>query len=171
MSMGASTALVLAATRPDLVRGLVLANGTACYGPDRGPTWADRARRAADTPRPEQLDFQRDRWFTERFRRDRPDEVTRVADIFLATGSPAHAAACLALGALDATDRLGDVKADTLVLAGAEDYAAPPAMSERLAAGIPSAALRVLADTRHLSIVERPDVWPAIVAHLDRTEP
>jgi 3-oxoadipate enol-lactonase len=166
MSMGASTALVLAAARPDLVRRLVLANGTACYGPDRVRSWADRADQAAATPREQQLDFQLDRWFARPFLRDRPDEVERVSRIFLATDSGAHAAACHALGTLDATDRLGDVKADTLVLVGEEDYATPPDMARALAAGIPSARLRILSGARHLSVIERPDSWPDIAQFL-----
>lgn len=166
MSMGASTALVLAASRPDLVRRLVLADGTACYGGDRVETWAERAQRAL-TPRHEQLHFQRDRWFSEPFRRNHPDEVERIARIFLATDSTAHAAACRALGTLDATGRLGDVKADTLVLVGEEDYATPPAMARELADGIPSARLRVLEHTRHLSILQRRDIWPHIADFLN----
>lgn len=166
MSMGASTALVLAASRPDLVRRLILADGTACYGEDRVPVWAQRAERAT-TPRTDQLRFQRDRWFSEAFRRDHPAEVDRVARIFLATDSAAHAAACLALGGLDARERLGEVKAETLVLVGDEDYATPPAMAEELADGIPSATLRVLANTRHLSLLQRPDIWPDLVGFLN----
>jgi 3-oxoadipate enol-lactonase len=166
MSMGASTALVLAADRPDLVRKLVLADGTACYGPNRESEWAERAQRATGVPRERQLEFQRDRWFAESFRAEHPDEVERVAGIFLATDSPAHAAACRALGALDATDRMADVRADTLVLVGEEDYATPPAMARELAEGIAGARLRVLPGTRHLSLVERPDVWPLVDEHL-----
>lgn len=166
MSMGASTALVLAVSRPDLVRRLILADGTACYGEDRCPVWAERAERAT-TPRTDQLRFQRDRWFSEPFRRDHPDEVERIARIFLATDSKAHAAACLALGGLDARDRLGEIKAETLVLVGEEDYATPVAMAEELADGISSAKLRVLDKTRHLSIIERPDIWADLVRFLE----
>lgn len=166
LSMGGSTALVLAASRPDLVHRLVLADATACYGPDRVAIWAQRAERALHVPRTQQLDFQRDRWFAEPFRAEHPDEVERVCKIFVATDSKAHAAACRALGALDATDRLGEVRAETLVLVGEEDYATPPEMARELAAGIKGAKLRVLERTRHLSLLERPDLWPVVDAHL-----
>lgn len=167
LSMGGSTALVLAASRPDLVHNLVLADGTASYGPDRVETWAERAERAVSVPRDKQLEFQRDRWFAEQFRAEHPDEVQRVSDIFVATNSQAHAAACRALGGLDATDRLGDVQAKTLVLVGEEDYATPPEMARELAGGIKDAELRILEHTRHLSLLERPDLWPEIAVHLD----
>lgn len=166
LSMGGSTAVVLAAARPDLVDGLVLADTTACYGPGRRDTWAERARKAVAVPREKQLEFQLDRWFSEEFRRRDPTGADRVAEIFRVTDSRAHAAACTALGDLDATDRLGDIRARTLVLVGDQDYATPPAMAETLASGIPDAELRVLPDTRHLSLIERPDTWPQIAHHL-----
>lgn len=166
LSMGGSTALVLAAMRPDLVGGLVLADATACYGPGRVDTWAERSRKALATPRDEQVEFQLDRWFAPDFLYRNRAEADRVADIFCATDSRAHAAACTALGDLDATEMLGGVRARTLVLVGDQDYATPPAMAETLAAGIPDATLRVLAGTRHLSLIERPDTWPLIARHL-----
>jgi 3-oxoadipate enol-lactonase len=165
LSMGGSTALTLAASRPDLVHRLVLADATAWYGPDSVTEWAQRADRALNLERVKQLEFQRDRWFADPFRAGHPDEVERVCDIFVATDSKAHAAACRALGGLAARDRLGDVEAETLVVVGAEDYATPPAMSRELAAGIKGAQLRILDDARHLSLLERPDRWPVVAAH------
>jgi 3-oxoadipate enol-lactonase len=165
LSMGGSTALMLAATRPDLVHRLVLADATAWYGPDSVAEWAQRAERALGLDRHAQLEFQRDRWFADAFRASHPEEVERVCQIFVATDSKAHAAACRALGTLDARDRLGDVQAETLVLVGAEDYATPPSMSQELAAGIEGARLQVLDRARHLSLLERPDLWPVVAAH------
>lgn len=166
LSMGGSVALVFAASHPGLVRRLVVADASANYGPDRRQVWAERAVRAETVARDEQLSFQWDRWFTSSFRATNTAEVNRVSQIFLTTDSAAHAAACHALGALDATDRLGDIAADTLVLVGDEDYATPPAMSEQITAGIPSARMEVLDRTRHLSLVERPDIWPVVTSFL-----
>jgi 3-oxoadipate enol-lactonase len=166
MSMGGCTAMALAASRPDLVRRLVLADTTACYGDDRVEQWSQRARQAEGTPREEQLTFQRKRWFSERFREEHPGEVDRVAAIFVATDSRAHAAACHALGGVDVTAQLPDIRAGTLVVAGDEDYATPPAMAAEIAEGIPGAGLRILEHTRHLSLLERPDLWPMIAEHV-----
>lgn len=170
MSMGGSAALVLAATRPELVDRLVLADTTASYGPDRVEKWAERARTAAGVPREKQLNFQRDRWFGEEFRANQPDEVERVAKIFVATNSSAHAAACRAFGGMDATALLPRITAPTLVLVGEEDYATPPAMARTIAGGVPGSTLRVLPGTRHLSLIERPGLWPDLAAHLAGTE-
>lgn len=166
LSMGASTALVLAARRPDLVSRIVIADGSACYGPDRVEQWAERARSAEFKPREQQLEFQRDRWFGPAFREAHPETVSRVCDIFLRTNGAAHAAACRALGGLDATGLLQAVTAPALVVVGAEDYATPPAMARAIAAGIAGAELMVLEGTRHMSLIEQPSAWARIEAHL-----
>jgi len=166
MSMGGCTAMALAARRPDLVDRLVLADTTSCYGPERVETWNERARNAQAKSRPEQGGFQLDRWFSERFRVEHPEQAQRVVDIFLATDSAVHAAACRALGAFDGTSELENIKAETLVLVGEEDYATPVAMAEVIAERIPRARLEVLRNARHLSLLEREDVWPALATHL-----
>ncbi|WP_433555126.1 alpha/beta fold hydrolase [Pseudonocardia xinjiangensis] len=167
LSMGGSTAILLAQRRPDLVARLVLADTTADYGPDRVAQWIDRAEKAVGVPREKQVAFQVDRWFSPSFVEAHPDEVRRVSDIFVATDSRAHAAACHAFAGLDADAGLGDIQAPTLVLVGRDDYATPPAMAQVLASGIPDARLEVLDDTRHLSLIERPDLWPLVEKHLD----
>jgi 3-oxoadipate enol-lactonase len=164
--MGGSTAIVLAQRRPDLVARLVLADTTACYGPDRVEQWTERAEKAVGVPREKQVAFQTDRWFSPAFQRECPDEVRRVSDIFVATDSRAHAAACHAFADLDATAGLGDITSPTLVLVGRDDYATPPAMAQVLAAGIPDAHLEVRDDTRHLSLIERPELWSLVRRHL-----
>jgi 3-oxoadipate enol-lactonase len=166
LSVGGCTALVFAANHPALVNRLVVADASANYGDDREAVWAERADRARSVPREQQLSFQWDRWFSERFRTENPDEVDRVSRIFVAADSGGHAAACVALGALDATDRLDDIAAETLVLVGDEDYATPPAMAEEIAKRVPDARLEVLERTRHLSLVERPDSWQLVLDHL-----
>ena len=169
MSMGGSTAVAVATGHPERIGRLVLADATSCYGPDRVEVWEERARTAEQKPRTELIDFQLSRWFSERFRESDPEACRRVVDVFLAADSAAHAAACRALGSFDQSDRLGEVRAPTLVLVGDEDYATPPAMAEVLAEGIPGARLQVLAATRHLSLVENQDAWQWVEEHLGGT--
>jgi 3-oxoadipate enol-lactonase len=168
MSMGGSTAVALATGHPALVRRLVLADATSCYGPERVQTWEDRAQKVEQKPREELIGFQLDRWFSAGFREADPAECRRLTDVFLATKSPAHAAACRALGAFDQSDRLGEISAPTLVLVGDEDYATPVAMAEELARGIAGARLEVLPATRHLSLVENRAAWTTVDEHLGR---
>lgn len=157
LSMGGCTAIALAIRHPGLVASLVLADTTADYGPGKGEAWAERAEKAVTVPREKQLAFQQERWFSPRFRERHRDEVDRVSRIFTATDSRAHAAACHAMGDYDDSARLPEIAASTLILVGADDYATPPSMAEALHAGILRSRLRVLPETRHLSLVESPE--------------
>lgn len=171
LSMGGSTAVTLAGTRPDLVSSLALVDTTACYGDNRVEEWETRAQRATTVPRVDQLSFQIDRWFSARTVDRDPETVQRVCDIFTATDSQAHAAACRALGGFDATDLLGAITAPTLVVVGADDYATPVAMAGALHAGIPASRLEVLDEARHLSVLDDPRAWRLVIEHLTSTTP
>lgn len=166
MSMGGGVAMSAAALDPGRFRALVLADTTAWYGPTALADWAARADTALAPDRRTLLPFQVERWFTDAFRAARPDEVRRISDIFVATGGPAHAAACRAMGTFDARDLVRSTSARTLVLVGEEDYATPPRMAQETAALIPGAELRVLKGLRHLSLVERPALAADIAAHV-----
>ncbi|TNC29060.1 alpha/beta fold hydrolase [Amycolatopsis alkalitolerans] len=167
MSMGGSVAMTFAGKYPDRVRSLVLADTTAWYGENAATAWAERAGKAAETARPDQLPFQLDRWFSPGFRESGPDEVDRVCEIFLHTDSRVHAAASVAMGALDARPLLPSISANTLVLAGEHDYATPPSMAGDLANAIPGATLEILPGLRHLSLVERPGLVTMIRRFLE----
>lgn len=166
LSMGGSTAVVLAGSSPERISSLALIDTTACYGEGRVATWEERAVRATTVARTDQLAFQVDRWFSKATAENKPDTVKRVSDIFVSTRSEAHAAACRALGAVDARDLLGAITAPTTVIVGSEDYATPPEMANELHAGIPGSQLHVLDGTRHLSVLDDPRSWQLAVEHL-----
>ena len=57
------------------------------------------------------------------------------------------------------------IRAPTLVLSGADDRATPPALSRRLADGIPNARLEMVAACGHISPLEQPErVTEALIA-------
>lgn len=166
MSMGGCMSVALAGSRPELVSRLVLADTTSDYGPEKAKNWGERAEFVLATPREQQLDFQLTRWFSPEFLEREPAEGKRLADLFVATDSQAHAQACRALGAFEGTHLLGSITAETLVLVGEHDYATPPAMAQVLADGIPGARLRILPDARHFSPLEAPGALDEMATHL-----
>ncbi|ONK14339.1 alpha/beta hydrolase [Streptomyces sp. MP131-18] len=169
LSMGGSTAVVLAGNHQDRIASLALIDTTACYGDDRVKTWEARAVRAVEVARDKQLPFQVDRWFSPGTAERAPETVRRISDIFVRTRSEAHAAACRALGAVDARDLLDAITAPTTVIVGSEDYATPPGMSAELHAGIAGSRLHVLDGARHLSVYDDPRSWATAVDHLRTT--
>ncbi|WP_448594709.1 alpha/beta fold hydrolase [Thermoflexus hugenholtzii] len=55
-------------------------------------------------------------------------------------------------------ERLGEIRAPTLVVVGADDVSRPPHEAERMARAIPGARLEVIPEAGHIVNLERPDV-------------
>jgi 3-oxoadipate enol-lactonase len=171
VSLGGRVALEVAVARPDLVCALVLVapglpghewsdelraewaeEETACEARDLDAavevslrTWVDGPHR-----RPEDVD---------------PDVRRRVAEM-------QRRAYELALGieedeeellVEDLADRLGEVRAPTLVVVGEEDQPDMHAIAERLAREIPAARLAKIPATAHVPSIERPGEFDELV--------
>ncbi|GLZ03184.1 hypothetical protein Acsp03_06510 [Actinomadura sp. NBRC 104412] len=163
VSLGGAVGTALALAAPERVGALVL----ICTSPRFGPpeAWRERAalvRREGVGP---VADTAAGRWFAPGFTGAGP-----YLEMLRGTDPEGYAKCCDALALFDATARLGGVSAPTLVIAGSEDLPTPPAgHADRLADGIPGAALTVLDGAGHLAVVERPaEAARAINEHLDR---
>ena len=77
--------------------------------------------------------------------------------------SSTYAALCEAIAAWDFRDRLGEVRAPTLVIAGAEDPSTTVEHARLLRDGIAAARLEVLDDAAHLANVSQPERFSALV--------
>ncbi|HEY3685875.1 MAG TPA: 3-oxoadipate enol-lactonase [Streptosporangiaceae bacterium] len=171
VSLGGAIAATAAVRAPDRVERLVLCCTSARFG-DPEP-WRERAglvRRAGMAP---MVDTLIDRWFTGAYARDRPAPVRRITDMLNDVDPEGYARCCTAIASYDLRDRLPEITAPTLVIAGADDPSTPVAHAEILTAGIPGAELAVIPGAAHLANVQRPDlVTPRITAHLTaRDEP
>jgi 3-oxoadipate enol-lactonase len=62
----------------------------------------------------------------------------------------------VACSKVDLRNRLGEIAAPTLVLAGADDQVTPPADAELIKSRIKGARLEVIADAAHNLTTERP---------------
>ncbi len=61
------------------------------------------------------------------------------------------------------TARLGEIRAPTRVICGAEDIMTPPTLSEQMAQRIPGARLRVIPSCGHITFTEQPDASARLV--------
>ncbi|WP_240809944.1 3-oxoadipate enol-lactonase [Actinomadura sp. WMMA1423] len=164
VSLGGAVGTALALRAPDRVASLVL----CCTSPRFGDpaAWRERAALVRCEGVGPVAAGAAARWFTPAFTGAGP-----YVAMLRATDAEAYAGCCDALAEFDATARLGGIGAPTLVVAGAQDGPTPPrGHADRLAAGIPGAALTVVEGAGHLASAERPaEVNEAITAHLDRT--
>ncbi|MCR8645354.1 alpha/beta hydrolase [Paenibacillus sp. N1-5-1-14] len=59
----------------------------------------------------------------------------------------------------DSTSMLASIKVPTIVIGGEHDKIIPPALIKQLASSIPNAKYRLIAETAHLTPVEKPDAF------------
>ena len=63
----------------------------------------------------------------------------------------------------DVADRLGEVRAPTLVVVGEEDFDEMQAIGRKLAAEIPDARLETIPGAAHIPSLERPELFDPLV--------
>ncbi|HZT16199.1 MAG TPA: alpha/beta fold hydrolase [Gaiellaceae bacterium] len=148
ISLGGAVGMWLGANAAERVDHLVLAC-TAAQFPDP-ERYRERAVLVRDEGTEPVVDATLDRWFTPSF----PDRALFRA-MLRAAPREAYASCCEAVASWDFRDRLGEIAAPTLVVAGSDDPTVPPDDAERLAAAIPGARLAVLEGARHLANVEQ----------------
>ena len=163
LSMGAMIGMAFALEHPERLGRLVLANTTSSYGPEGCAMWEARAKAVKEGGLEAIKDMVMSRYFSEGFRAARPDVVASVAKRFLATPTEGYLGCCDAIAELDFTADLSAIHNRTLVIAGAADAGTPPAMAEVIAGRIPGAQLCVIPEAAHLSAVEKPDEFAALV--------
>jgi pimeloyl-ACP methyl ester carboxylesterase len=87
--------------------------------------------------------------------------------MLLDTSAEGYAGCCEAVRDADLGGRLSTISVPTLVIAGADDPAAPPDQAEFISNSIPGASLEVIPDAAHLANIERPEAaTQAILDHL-----
>ena len=156
-SMGGNVAQAFAEEYPQRVSALGLIDTTAWYGADAAAKFKERAEIARTKGLRSMIDFQLTRWFSDGFRANHPEVLTRTTDIFVANDVECYAASCELLGAADTRAQLGSFKMPTAVVVGEEDYATPVAMARQLHEAIPQSTLNIIAGARHLTPIEFPD--------------
>ncbi|MFI8191266.1 3-oxoadipate enol-lactonase [Streptomyces sp. NPDC085946] len=162
VSLGGAVGLHLAVHHPQRLSSLAVICSSAHFNGAR--PWEERAALV----RREGLDGLAEnapaRWFTPGF------TVPGLVADHRAADPDAYAACCDALAAFDLRDRLAGIRVPTLLVAGREDPATPPAHLREIADAVPGAALTEIPGASHLAPAERPEaVLAALRAHLGGT--
>ncbi len=163
LSMGGMIGQAFALDHASRLGHLVLANTTSSYGADGPKMWEARAKAVEEGGMAAITDVAMTRYFSDDFRERHADVVARVRTRFLESNPQGYAGCCDAIRDLDFTSRLAGIKAPTLVIAGEKDAGTPPAMSDALATKIPGARMAVIPGAAHLSAVENPGKFGALL--------
>lgn len=164
LSMGGMVGQGLAVCHPELLRGLVIANSAARYPEASRGAWAQRIAMVEAGGLAAIVDMVMERYFHAGYRASAPAAIDRARATLLRTDPAGYVAACHAVAGVDWLDRLAGVRLPTLVIAGALDVGAPPALSEAMSERIPGARLVVLEQASHLSAAEQPEAFARLVA-------
>jgi 3-oxoadipate enol-lactonase len=159
--MGGMVGQELALRHPRLVQALVLANTTSGYPPKAQAGWAQRIAGIEQGGLAAVVDGALQRWFHAGFHAQHPEQVAMWRQRVLQCDAAAYIACCQAIAQVDTGERLPQIACPTLVMAGEWDQGTPPAMAERIAAGIPGAQFLVLPQASHLSVLEQPEAFAA----------
>lgn len=159
LSIGGMIGQHLAATRPDLVRALVLSNTAPRMGTPQ--MWADRmaAIRAGGIASLEAAIL--DRWFGPDFR-PRP-EARLWGAMLTRTPVTGYLGCCAAIAGTDLTTATAGLRLPVLAIGGSADGASPPEAVRGMAASIPGATCHVMEGAGHLPCVENPAAYAAIL--------
>jgi len=150
LSLGGAVGMQLAVSAPERVDRLVLACTTV-----RFPSgYRERAALVREQGTAPVVDLTLDRWFTPRFHSREP-----FRQMLLDAPREDYARCCEAIATWDFRDRLPEIGAPTLVVAGAEDPVTTPEQAKEIAARIPHARLVVLPEAAHLANVEQADAF------------
>ena len=170
VSVGGAVSLQVLLDAPDAAAGAVLlCTGAKISTPE---AWHERADLVEKAGTPTQVSGSASRWFATGFLEQQPAVGTRLLASLQTADRFGYAAVCRALATFDVRERLGDVTAPVLAIAGAEDTATRLDLLAALAAGVPNGRLHVLPGVAHLAPAEAPvDVAELIVEHVQGNSP
>jgi 3-oxoadipate enol-lactonase/4-carboxymuconolactone decarboxylase len=160
-SIGGAVGLQLLLDAPDRVAAAVLLCTGAKIGEAAG--WRQRAEavRADGTQAVVAGSIQR--WFAPGFPEREPEVAEELLGALRAADPESYALVCEALATFDVRDRLGEIAAPVLAIAGAEDQPAPPEGLALIAEGVRNGRLVVLEGVAHLAPAESPAEVAALI--------
>lgn len=162
LSLGGMVGMHLASEAPERLTSLTLCC-TSAHFPDPS-AWAARIEAVTAAGTASIAEAVVARWFTPGWAAAHPRAVLEAQAMVAGTSDAGYAACCRAIEEWDHRERLGAVRAPTLVIAGAADPATPVDPHARtIVDGVPGARMVVL-DGAHLSTVERADEATALIA-------
>lgn len=165
VSLGGGICQQIALDHPERVDRLVL----MCTAPRFGTpeVWAERIETVTASGTQALVEGVLAKWFTPEFAAAEPDVIREATKDFTGTDDTGYARACQALAGFDVRERLAEISAPTLVVAGDRDESTPAEVVRLLADGIPDARWELVAGGAHLLNIEYAEqVNPLLVQFL-----
>jgi len=169
LSMGGMVGQNFALKYPGMFDSLALCDTTSRYPADAAGLWAERIRTVETQGMEPLVAPTLARWFTEPFRKARPEVVERVAAMIRTTPVPGYVGCSHAIPKISLTARLKEIRCPAVVIVGMDDPGTPVAMAKEIHQALPGSKLVIIPSAAHLSNLEQPDAFNrALGEFLDR---
>lgn len=162
LSVGGQIAQALAAAAPERIDALVLCDTAPKIGD--ADTWNQRIAGVEAGGIASLAEPVLQRWFSEAFRRDRPEALAVWRSMLLRTPADSYTALCAALRDADLTISTAALRLPTLCVVGSADLSTPPATVRSMAEAIEGARYVEIEGAGHLPCVEAPGEMAAEIA-------
>ena len=169
LSVGGMVAQGLAATRPDLVRGLILCDTAHKIG--TAAMWNARIESVETKGIESLVDAVMERWFTPAFRQPDNAAYHGYRNMLTRQSAVGYAATCAALRDADLTESTRRLALPVLCIVGDQDGSTPPDVVLSLARLIAGARYEVIKDAGHIPCVEQPEILTEMIRAFIATLP
>lgn len=161
LSVGGLIAQALYATRPDLVRALILSNTAHKIG--TADLWNERIAKVEAEGLGAMMDGIMARWFTATYRVPENAAYRGYCNMLLRQPVAGYAGTCAAIRDADFTEVAKNIAVPTLCIAGAEDGSTPPDLVRSLSDLVPGSRYHVIENAAHIPCVEAPAAFAAVL--------
>jgi 3-oxoadipate enol-lactonase len=159
LSMGGMIGQTLALKAPQLFTSLVLCDTSSRIPPEAKPLWDERIHTAETKGMDPLVEGTLSRWFTAPFKEKGGPVVETVRGMIRSTPPAGYIGCCQAISGLNLTDRIGAIRAPTMIIVGEDDQGTPVAASKVMNEQIKGSELVILKSAAHLSNMEQPEAF------------
>ena len=163
LSMGGMIGQTFALKYPGVFKSLTLADTSSGYPPDAGPMWEARIKAVQEKGMAGMVEGTLGRWFTEPFRKSRPDVIKRMSTLIENTPPNGFIGCCHAIPKINTTGRLHEITTPVMIVVGDQDGGTPVAMSEAMFKARPQSDFYIIKDASHISNVEKPAAFSHVL--------
>lgn len=163
LSLGGMTGYGMALKHPDRMITFVACDSRPTAPPEYADYFSGRIRITKEEGMEGLVEPTVTRWFTDKSMADAIPVLDKMREMIRTTNPTGHIGCCSAIRELAYGDRLGEITVPTLVVGGAEDMGAPPEVMGDVAAAIPGARHEVIPEAGHISNVENPPAFNAVL--------
>lgn len=161
VSVGGLVTQGMALHHPERLQAIVLCNTAPRMGD--AAMWRNRIAAVREKGMASIADAVMERWFSADFRARDPDAVGGWRNLLLRCDAGGYAATCATLRDADLSEAVAAIDVPTLIVAGADDRAAPVELVRNCTL-IPGARFEVLPATGHIPSIEQPERLAALMS-------